>query len=62
MTDELLAQILQSYVSQLILIDSEMTGVTNKILELQAELIDLQKERDETLKLKRDLMKELKNE
>ena len=59
MNNELLKEILLAYVQELQLIDSKIHDLTSKVLEQQAELIELQKEREETLKLKRDLMKEI---
>ena len=55
MIDLILSQILQSYVDQLETLETQKTQISQRILDLQCQLVEIQKSIDEVMRLKNDL-------
>ena len=58
--ETMLDKILASYVDTLLDLDNKINHLVEQISNAQYELLELQKQREEVLQLKRDLMKTLK--
>ena len=56
-SDPLLVQILQSYVDSLETLETQKSQISKRILDLQCQLLEIQKSIDETMKLKNELTK-----